>query len=247
MGTAPKGMNISKYEGVAGIIPGHVAIIMDGNGRWAQERGLPRLAGHRAGTDNIRRIIEAAAEWNLKVLTLYAFSTENWRRPVEEVRGLMTILSQVIDREAANLHKNGVRLRHLGSLESLEPILVERVDRALRLTANNQGLTVNVALNYGGRAEIVGAVRRICQDQISADQISEELVSSYLYTADCPDPDLIVRTGGEMRLSNFLIWQAAYAEYWSTPVYWPDFGREQFREALTEYGRRRRRFGALDE
>ena len=228
-------------------VPTHVAIIMDGNGRWAQQRGLPRLAGHRAGTENIRRIIEAAADHHVRILTLYAFSTENWKRPAEEVRGLMGILRQVIDREAANLLRNGVQLRHVGSLEGLDPRLCERIRYAVDLTRDNDRIVVNVAFNYGGRAEIVEATRRIVRDGVSPTAITEELFASYLYTAGCPDPDLIIRTAGEMRLSNFLLWQAAYAEYWSTPVFWPDFGKEQFHEAIVEYGRRGRRFGALGE
>jgi undecaprenyl diphosphate synthase len=218
---------------------------MDGNGRWARERGLPRLAGHKAGTDNIKRIIEAAVEYNVKMLTLYAFSTENWRRPEDEVRGLMTILGQVIDREAMNLHRNGVQLRHVGSLEGIEDRLRARIRYALDLTSQNDRIVVNVAFNYGGRAEIVEAVRRLVRDGVAPEAITEDLLSSYLYTAGAPDPDLIIRTGGEMRLSNFLIWQAAYAEYWSTPVYWPDFGQEDLRQAIAEFAGRQRRFGAL--
>ncbi len=220
---------------------------MDGNGRWAQSRGLPRLAGHRAGTENIRRVIEAAVEFQVKMLTLYAFSTENWKRPAEEVHGLMSILRQVIDRETRSLHRNGVRLRHLGSLEGLDRQLQEGIRYAVDLTGGNERIVVNVALNYGGRAEIVEAVRRMLREGISPEAVSEEMVGSYMYTGGLPDPDLIIRTAGEMRLSNFLIWQAAYAEYWSTPTFWPDFGKEQLREAILDYGRRQRKFGALDE
>ncbi len=227
-------------------VPNHVAIIMDGNGRWAQGRGLPRLAGHRAGTENIRRIIEAAAEYQVKMLTLYAFSTENWKRPVEEVRGLMGLLRQVIDRETRNLHRNGAQLRHLGSLEGLDKSLQEGIRYALDLTRHNDRIIVNVALNYGGRAEIAEAVRRIVAEGVPPEEITEEAISDRLYTAGLPDPDLIIRTAGEMRLSNFLIWQAAYAEFYSTPTLWPDFGREQLHEAILEYGRRQRKFGTLD-
>jgi len=203
------------------------------------------LAGHKAGTDNIRRVIEAASEHQVKMLTLYAFSTENWKRPAEEVRGLMSLLLNVIDRETENLRKNGVQLHHIGGMEGLDQKLVERIRYAVDLTRDNDRIVVNVALNYGGRAEIVEAARRIVREGIPSEEITEELFASRLYTAGAPDPDLVIRTAGEMRLSNFLIWQAAYAEYWSTPVFWPDFGREEFHEAILEYGRRRRKFGAL--
>jgi undecaprenyl diphosphate synthase len=245
MGTVPSKVETTISEISAANIPSHIAIIMDGNGRWARERGLPRMAGHKAGTDNIKRIIETAVEYNVKMLTLYAFSTENWRRPEDEVRGLMTILGQVIDREAMNLHRNGVQLRHVGSLQGIENHLRERIRYALDLTRENDRIVVNVAFNYGGRAEIVEAAKRMVRDGVAPEEITEELFSSYLYTAGAPDPDLIIRTGGEMRLSNFLIWQAAYAEYWSTPVYWPDFGKEDLHRAIAEYASRQRRFGAL--
>jgi undecaprenyl diphosphate synthase len=227
------------------VVPQHVAIIMDGNGRWAQQRGLPRLAGHRAGTENVRRIAEACRTYGVRMLTLYAFSTENWNRPLEEVRGLMTLLAQVIDREVESLCQNGVRLRHLGSLEELPPLLQEKVRSAVEKTAASDQWFINIALNYGGRREILDAVRGVLRDGLRADQLTEDVLSSYLYTAGLPDPDLIVRTAGEMRLSNFLIWQAAYAEYYSTPVFWPDFGPEEFHRALMAYGQRNRKFGGL--
>ena len=226
-------------------VPAHVAIIMDGNGRWAQQRGLPRLAGHRAGTENIRRIIQGCVDYGVQVLTLYAFSTENWRRPDTEVRGLMTILAEVIDRETRDLHKNGVRLRHIGELAALPPSLRERVERAVHLTRGNSRLTLNVAFNYGGRSEIVRAVQRILVSGIDASDVNEELIGAHLDTAGLPDPDLIIRTAGEMRLSNFLLWQAAYAEYWSTPIFWPDFGRDELYQALADFAARQRRFGSL--
>lgn len=228
-------------------IPQHVGIIMDGNGRWAQEHGLPRLEGHRAGTENIRRIVEACDEFSIKILTIYAFSTENWGRPQAEVRGLMRILEGVIDREVANLHKNGVQLRHIGRLEGISQRLQRAVRDALELTRDNDRLILNVAFNYGGRSEILDAVRRLMGDGISPQELSEELFERYLYTAGLPPPDLIIRTGGEMRLSNFLIWQAAYAEYYSTPTYWPDFDKEELYKALLAYSRRERRFGLLRE
>lgn len=226
-------------------VPQHVGIIMDGNGRWARRRGLPRLAGHRAGTENLRRILRAAVEFGVDILTIYAFSTENWGRPEDEVQGLMSILKQVIDRELNKLHEQGVQLRHLGRLERISPRLQQKVADAIALTENNQRLILNVAFNYGGRAEIVDAVRGIVSDDIPVEQIDEDLISSYLYTAGLPDPDLIIRTSGEMRLSNFLIWQAAYAELYVTPTLWPDFDKDEFYQALKDYSERERRFGVL--
>ena len=226
-------------------IPNHVAIIMDGNGRWAKERGLPRLAGHRAGTDNIRRAIKCLADYEVKYITLFAFSTENWSRPRREVQGLMRIMEEVIDQETANLHKDGVKILHLGHLDGLSERLQQKVQYAIELTKHNTRCTLCVAFNYGGRAEVVDAVRRILRDGITSDNIDEALISRYLYTTDLPDPDLIIRTGGEMRLSNFLIWQAAYSEYYATPTLWPDFGPEEIERALIAYSERERRFGGL--
>lgn len=226
-------------------IPYHVAVIMDGNGRWAQQRGLPRLAGHRAGTENVRRIIEACVDYSIKILTLYAFSTENWSRPEEEVRGLMALSSQMIDRELENLRKNGVRIRHLGSLDGLAAGLQSKIRHAIEVTASNERLIVNVALNYGARMEILEAVRQMMRDGLTPEQVTEQTLGRYLYTGGLPDPDLVIRTAGEMRLSNFLLWQAAYAEFYSTPTYWPDFGPEEFYKALVAYGQRIRKFGAL--
>jgi len=234
-------------EGSLVTTPQHVGIIMDGNGRWAREHGLPRLEGHRAGTENIRRVLEACSEFGIKILTIYAFSTENWGRPQAEVRGLMRILEEVIDREVKNLHKNGVQLRHIGQLEGISQRLQRAVRDAIELTKENDRLILNVAFNYGGRSEILDAVRRLMGDGISPQELSEELFERYLYTAGLPPPDLIIRTGGEMRLSNFLIWQAAYAEYYSTPTYWPDFDKEELYKALLAYSQRERRFGLLRE
>jgi undecaprenyl diphosphate synthase len=228
-------------------VPYHVGIIMDGNGRWARARGLPRLAGHRAGTENIRRVLQACVEFGIKVLTVYAFSTENWGRPEEEVRGLMHILSEYIQREVGELHRNGVQLRHSGRLAGISETMQEQIRDALELTKNNDRIILNVAFNYGGRAEILDAVRRIIADGIKPEQVDEALFNCYLYTAGLPDPDLIIRTGGEMRISNFLIWQAAYAEYYATPTYWPDFDREELRRALEAYAQRDRRFGLIKE
>ena len=226
-------------------IPKHVAIIMDGNGRWARARGLPRLAGHRAGTENIRRVLEGCVEYGVKMLTIYAFSTENWKRPEAEVRGLMRILEEVIRNEVKELHEKGVCLRHLGRLDGLSPRLQQQVHEAIELTKGNSRLILNVAFNYGGRAEILDAVRSLIRDGVSPEEIDEELFSRTLYTAGLPDPDLIIRTAGEMRLSNFLIWQAAYAEYYSTPTYWPDFDKEELHRALLAYSQRERKFGEV--
>lgn len=226
-------------------IPHHVGIIMDGNGRWAQSRGMPRFMGHRAGTKNIRRILEASVDHGIKVLTIYAFSTENWGRPPAEVRGLMRLLSQTIRDELQDLHENGVQIRHSGSLVGISDQLKGQILEALELTRFNKRIILNVAFNYGGRAEIIDAVQRIIADDIPCEQITEDLFSHYLYTDGLPDPDLIIRTGGEYRLSNFLIWQAAYAEYYATPTYWPDFDEQELLKALVTFSERDRRFGAI--
>ena len=226
-------------------VPEHVGIIMDGNGRWAQDRGLPRIAGHRAGVENLRPLVGAAVEFGIAVLTIYAFSTENWGRPGEEVRGLLNVFEWVIDRELPKLHDEGVCLRHLGRLEHVHKRLQEKVLRAVELTKHNERLILNVAFDYGSRAELVDAMRRIILDGVPAESVDEELVSRYLGTAGLPDPDLIIRTGGEMRLSNFLLWQGWYAEYYATSVYWPDFGRAELYKALKEYCRRERRLGLV--
>jgi undecaprenyl diphosphate synthase len=226
-------------------IPAHVGIIMDGNGRWAVRRGLPRLAGHHAGTENVRRVTIACSDARVEVLTIYAFSTENWRRPADEVFGLMRLLAQRIDKEAAELHRNNVQIRHVGTLEGIQPRLADRVRAAIELTRNNTGLILNVAFNYGSRHELVRAVQRMLASGVQPEDITEEMIDRHLDTAGLPDLDLIIRTGGEMRLSNFLLWQAAYAEYYSTPICWPDFGREELYQAFAEFGRRGRRFGGL--
>ena len=226
-------------------VPQHVAMIMDGNGRWAIQRGLPRLAGHKAGTENLRRVIRATAEFGVKYLTIYAFSTENWGRPAEEVNGLMLILQNVIDRELNELHKEGVQLRHIGRLERLDPAIQKKVLSAIELTKNNDRLILNVAFNYGGRDEIVCAIQKIINDGIPAEDVNDELVNKYLFTAGVPDPDLIIRTSGELRVSNFLIWQAAYSEWYITPTFWPDFDKEEYRRALETFANRDRRFGKV--
>jgi undecaprenyl diphosphate synthase len=228
-------------------VPAHVAIIMDGNGRWAQARGLPRAAGHRAGTENIRRILRACVDFGVEVLTLYAFSTENWGRPPEEVGALMRIFAEVIQRETRALNKEGVCIRHIGSLEGVDPRLCRKTLKAVETTKDNTRLTLNVAFNYGGRAEIVHAVRSLVAEGIPPEEIDEAAISAHLYTAGQPDADLVIRTAGEMRLSNFLIWQTAYAEYYSTPVYWPDFDDEELYKALVAYCGRERRYGLVTE
>ena len=229
----------------AGTVPQHVAIIMDGNGRWARSQGKPRSDGHRAGTDNVRCVIETFAQAGVRYLTLFAFSTENWERPTDEIEGLLEILREVIGRESMLLHRQGVRIQHVGRLDRLSPPLRNAIVDSVELTRNNTGLTLSVAFDYGGRAEILSAVRAMIEDGVAADQIDEELFAQYLYTNGIPDPDLIIRTSGEMRLSNFLLWQSAYAEYYATPVYWPDFGEREVDSALDEYRRRRRRFGKV--
>jgi undecaprenyl diphosphate synthase len=229
----------------AATVPSHIAIIMDGNGRWAQRRHLPRLAGHRAGVRNIHRIARASHDLGVLMLTVYAFSTENWGRPENEVSGLMGIFADASDRETKNLHANGVRVRHVGSMEGVPTHLRRAIERAIELTAANSGLILNVAFNYGGRAEIVEAVRRIVGDGVPVDKIDEDTIAGYLYTADLPDPELLIRTAGEMRLSNFLLWQAAYSEYYATPTLWPDFGAEDLYAAIQAYGARCRKFGKL--
>lgn len=226
-------------------VPRHVAIIMDGNGRWARQRGLPRLAGHRAGTENVRRTTRACLDTGIQVLSLYAFSTENWERPVDEVRGLMLLLEEVIGRETAALHKEGVAIRHLGRKEELSGSLRRKIEQAEELTRHNTRMTLNIAFNYGGRREILDAVRRLVADGVDVATLDEATFSRYLYTVGQPDPDIVIRTAGEMRLSNYLIWQASYAEYYSTPIYWPDFDREELRKALDAYAQRKRKFGKL--
>jgi undecaprenyl diphosphate synthase len=224
-------------------LPRHVAIILDGNGRWAEKRGLPRLDGHRAGVNNIRHILECLGKYGIEYVTLYAFSTENWNRPVDEVNGIFDILMEVVRRETRELHKNNVRIRHIGRLQGLPENVRKSIQKAVKLTENNQGMKLNVALNYGGRAEILDAVNQIITDKISPRDIDEKLFGRYLYTTDLPDVDLVIRTSGEMRISNFLIWQSAYSEYYFTPVLWPDFNEQELEKALLDYSQRQRRFG----
>ncbi len=225
--------------------PRHVAIVMDGNGRWAKKRGLPRLVGHNAGGDNIRPVVKIFADYGVEYLTLYMFSTENWNRPKIEVAGLLTLLGKKIDQETQAFHQNNIRLVHLGRLDRLSQKLREKVQAAVALTRNNTGLTLCLAFDYGGRDEIVRAARRIADAGVVSDNINESVFAQYLDSPGIPDPDLVIRTAGESRMSNFLLWQAAYSELYFTSVLWPDFGAKDVEEALSEYRRRQRRFGRI--
>ncbi|MDP2932112.1 MAG: polyprenyl diphosphate synthase [Chloroflexota bacterium] len=225
--------------------PNHVAIIMDGNRRWAEQRGLPRLEGHRNGLENMRSVVRYLGECHVKYVSIFAFSTENWNRPQDEVLGLLRLLEDRIDHEAREFHKRGVRLRHLGGLDGLSPHLRQAINSAVELTQNNPGMTLSFAFNYGGRSEIVNAARRIISDGIPPEKVDESLFRTYLYTNGMPDVDLLIRTGGELRISNFLIWQTAYSEYYFTEVLWPDFNEQEVDKALLAYSQRQRRFGRL--
>ena len=226
-------------------LPNHIAFIMDGNGRWAKQRGMPRLEGHAAGIKNLRSITRCLDRRGIKYITLYGFSTENWNRPKDEVDGLFELLSVAIEEESIECHKNGIKLRHIGRLKELTPELQQAITKAIKLTDNNTGMTLSFAFNYGGRLEILDAVRRLITDGIPPREIDEELFSNYLYTAGLPDVDLVIRTGGEIRISNFLMWQAAYSEYYFTPTLWPDFNEAELDKALLAYSQRQRRFGGL--
>ena len=226
-------------------LPQHVAIVMDGNGRWAAKRRKPRLYGHKQGALHTRDFVETFAAYGIPYLTLYAFSTENWNRPRAEVNGIIRLLSENLDRAIEIAHGQNIRIRHLGKEDRLPQEVQKKARAAIELTRNNSGLTVNIAFNYGGRSEIVNAAQEIARRRVNINSLDESVFSGYLYTAGMPDPDLFIRTGGEMRLSNFLIWQSAYAELYFTPVLWPDFGRDELEKALADYSRRQRRFGGL--
>ncbi|HML87019.1 MAG TPA: isoprenyl transferase [Methylomusa anaerophila] len=230
-------------------LPKHIAVIMDGNGRWAQKRGLPRTFGHRAGAETLREIVKASSEIGLQVLTAYAFSTENWKRPAEEVNILMTLLSEYLDNEIEELHENNVQIRFIGKVEELTFNLQKKIEKAQTHTADNNGLTLNLAVNYGGRAEITRAVKKIAQKvhngELAFDEIKESTIQAYLYTADLPDPDLLIRPSGDCRISNYLLWQLAYSEFWFTNTNWPDFKPEHLIQAIIDYQQRDRRFGGL--
>jgi undecaprenyl diphosphate synthase len=236
----------SSAKSFAFSLPAHVAIIMDGNGRWARRRGLPRVAGHRAGAEALRRSVKACAELGIKYLTVYAFSTENWRRPKEEVGFLMQLLSQAIDGEIDELDRRNVRVRFLGRIEELSQELQDKIARAMEKTTKNSGLNLSIMLNYGGRAEILDAVNGLLK-QKKGGVVTEEEISNALYTHALPDPDLLIRTASEMRVSNFLLWQIAYAELYVTKTLWPDFGKQHLIDAVKEYGRRVRKFGKTEE
>lgn len=226
-------------------LPTHIAIVPDGNGRWAERRGLPRLEGHSVGAENMHRMVEYLNEYPIKYVTLYGFSTENWSRPEEEVKGLFRILADFIERTVSEIHQKGIKLCHLGRLEELPEDLQQSINKAVELTKNNTRMTLSVAFNYGGRTEILDSIRRLVADGVKPQDIDEELFSRYLYTGSLPNVDLLIRTGDETRLSNFLIWQTTYSEYHFTKVLWPDFGKKDIDRALLSYSRRKRRFGGL--
>jgi len=228
-----------------GLLPNHVAIVPDGNGRWAEEHGFPRLKGHQAGAENMRCMVEYLNEYPINYVTLYGFSTENWNRPKYEVRGLFHILEAFIDKYVLEIHEKGIKLRHLGRLGELPRSLQLAINRGVELTKNNTGMLLSIAFNYGGRIEILDTVRHIIADGIPPENIDEKLFSSYLYTAGLPDVDLVIRTAAELRLSNFLIWQSAYSEYYFTDVLWPEFDKKEMEKALLDYSQRQRRFGGL--
>jgi undecaprenyl diphosphate synthase len=232
-------------SGKNSLLPIHIAIVPDGNGRWAEKRGLPRLEGHREGMENMFRLIKYVDEYDIPFLTLYGFSTENWNRPEEEVFGLFTSLTEFIRRTSPDVHRRGIKINHIGRISELPEELRQSIKDSVELTNKNTGMTLNIAFNYGGRAEITDAVRRIIDEKILSENITEDLIESYLYTAGIPSVDLLIRTSDERRLSNFLIWQTAYSEYYFTKVLWPDFQRTDIDKALEFYRRRKRRFGGL--
>jgi undecaprenyl diphosphate synthase len=226
-------------------LPSHIAIIMDGNGRWAAQRHLPRVEGHRAGIESVRAVVETSARIGIKVLTLYAFSVENWKRPPSEVSMLMTLLKRYLRLELGSLNKNNIRFAVIGRTDELATDVLEELTAGQQATAGNSGMLFNIALNYGGRAEIVDAARRAIDAGVRAQDLDERTFASYLYTAGQPDPDLLIRTSGEMRVSNFLLWQIAYSEIWVTDTLWPDFRRRHLLDALVAYQKRDRRYGGL--
>lgn len=228
-------------------IPAHVAIIMDGNGRWAKKRGMPRLVGHRAGIKNLRRVILAAADFGINNLTFFAFSTENWNRPEEEVNGLMALLSEFLETEVQELHDEDVRLLHIGNLNGLSPSLRKKTEDAIELTRNNKRINVILAFNYGGRDEIITAVKKLIEAGTPAEGIDIKTMSDAMFTAGTPDPDIVIRTSGEKRTSNFLIWQTVYSEWFFPDVLWPDFSENDLQKILVEYSTRDRRFGGLSK
>jgi undecaprenyl diphosphate synthase len=231
-------------------LPRHIAVIMDGNGRWARRRGLPRVAGHRAGISAVREVVEGSAELGIRVLTLYAFSVENWKRPRSEVVMLMQLLKEYLNKELENIHRNNIQFRTIGRVDELDPSVQAELERGIARTSSNTGMIFNVALNYGGRAEIIDAVNRLLRNggkELARNGgVSERDFSQYLYTAGLPDPDLLIRTSGELRISNFLLWQIAYSEIWVTDTLWPDFDKEHLYEAIIAFQKRERRYGGLE-
>jgi undecaprenyl diphosphate synthase len=234
-----------------GIIPTHIAIIMDGNGRWAKKRGLPRVAGHKKGVETVRKIVEACIEIGVKYLTLYTFSTENWKRPKDEVTTLMRLIVKSLNKETRELHSNNIKLSAIGNIESLPEIVQKELHEAIKMTANNNKMVLNLALSYSGRWEIIEAVKRIAnqvkESKLSVDSIDEELISKNLSTSEMPDPDLVIRSGGEFRISNFLLWQIAYSEVYITNVLWPEFSKHHLEDAIKNFQSRERRFGLVSE
>lgn len=232
-------------------LPRHIAIIMDGNGRWAKKRNLPRIMGHKAGVEAIREIVSVSSEIGIKVLTLYAFSTENWKRPPDEVSSLMSLLVEYLRKEVRELHEKNVKILFIGDISKLPVMCQEELYKARKITSNNSGLILNLALNYGGRTEITSAVKKICEQvkscQIKVENINEDIISKFMWTAGLPDPDLIIRPSGELRLSNFLLWQSAYSELWFSNIYWPDFNKEYLFKAIIDYQLRDRRFGGINK
>ena len=230
-------------------LPVHIAIIMDGNGRWAKMKGLSRIEGHRAGVSTVKEIVLFCNNLGIKILTLYTFSTENWKRPKVEVRALMSILRRYLRKEIEELKKQGIRLKVIGRLSELPSPVRRELENGIKATSENQGLILNLALNYGGRVDILDGVRKLVEDiqegKCTLGDLNEELFSRYLYTSGLPDPDMLIRTAGEMRVSNFLLWQISYAEIWVTPTYWPDFHRAHLLQAIVDYQMRERRFGGL--
>jgi undecaprenyl diphosphate synthase len=232
-------------------LPRHIAIIMDGNGRWAEARGLPRIAGHKAGMKTVKKVVEAAGELGIKALTLYAFSTENWSRPENEISALMKLLQEYLKKEVGNLKNQNVVLRFMGRLHELPEMIQEELVSATAATSNNTGLILNIALNYSGRADIVDGISRLITDikknKLKIEEINERIFQRYLSTSELPEVDLLIRTSGEMRVSNFLLWEIAYTELWITSIYWPEFDRKNFYKAIIDYQKRKRRFGGLEQ
>jgi undecaprenyl diphosphate synthase len=232
-------------------LPAHIAIVMDGNGRWAQQRSLPRLAGHNAGMKTLKNIVKASSQIGIKYLTVYAFSTENWKRPEEEVRGIFKLLILYIEKELKELHSNNVKVMIIGDYRKLPEDAITKLETSLETTKNNTGLQFNIALNYGSRAEIIKSVIELSQlavqGELKPENINDEVFSAHLYTKGIPDPDLVIRTSGEIRLSNFLLWQTAYSEFWFTDLFWPDFGRKDLETAILDYQSRKRRYGGVKE